>query len=105
MILINGKRYEFRVMEGFLKKTLGLMFMNKNNLLFLFKNKKRKRIAIHTFFCEPLYLYFFNEKKELIEKVYLKPFRIYFPKKKWKYLIESFKKLDLKEGDKISCDF
>ena len=89
-------------MDGILKKTIGLMFMKKNNLLYLFKNKKEKKVSIHTFFCEPLYLYFFNEKKELIEKTYLKPFRIYFPKKKWKYLIESFVDLKLKIGDKMN---
>ncbi len=92
-------------MKSALKKTLGLMFVKKNNLLFLFQNKKKKRIAIHTFFCEPLYLYFFNEKKELVEKVYLEPFRIYFPKNKWKYLIESFVELNLKKGDKIKFSF
>ena len=104
MIIIKGKKYDYLLMNSFFKKMFGVMFMKKNNYLFLFENKKEKKIAIHSFFCYPLFLYFFDKEKKLIEKVKLKPFRIYFPKKRWKYLIESFKELDINENDRFVLD-
>jgi uncharacterized membrane protein (UPF0127 family) len=42
----------------------------------------------------PIYVYFLNERKEVIEEVYLKPFRIYRTKEKVRYVVESAEKLE-----------
>jgi uncharacterized membrane protein (UPF0127 family) len=101
---LNIAEKDVRLFNSFFEKSLGVMFMKKNNKIFIFKQKKRKNI-IHTFFCEPLYIYFLNDNLEIIEKVYLKSFRIYATKKPFTYMIESFYDLNLKIGDKIILDF
>jgi len=101
---LNLKNKDIRFFNSFFEKALGVMFMKKNDKVFIFKQKKSRNI-IHTFFCEPLYIYFLDENLKVVEKVYLKSFRIYLTKKPFVYMIESFEDLGLKEGDKVVIDF
>jgi uncharacterized membrane protein (UPF0127 family) len=100
---VSLKNFDYRFIRGW-RKAIGLMFMKKNDKIFIFEKNNESKDIIHSFFCEPLYLYFLNKNKEVIEVKKIKPFRIYFPKNKFKYLIESFKDLKLKKGDKIIFD-
>ena len=101
---LNLKNKDIRFFNSFFEKSIGVMFMKKNDKIFIFKQKKSRNI-IHTFFCEPLYIYFFDEDFKLIEKTYLKSFRLYITRKPFVYMVESFEDLNLKEGDKIILDF
>ncbi|HIQ51039.1 MAG TPA: hypothetical protein EYH54_03640 [Nautiliaceae bacterium] len=101
---LSLKNKDIRFFNSFFEKLIGVMFMKKNEKVFIFKQKKSKNI-VHTFFCDPIYIYFFNENFELVEKVYLRSFRFYFTKKPFVYMIESFEDLGLMEGDKIILDF
>ncbi|MEO2154854.1 MAG: hypothetical protein ABGW69_03530 [Nanoarchaeota archaeon] len=100
---VSLKNFDYRFIKGW-RKAIGLMFMKKNDKIFIFEKNNESKDIIHSFFCETLYLYFLNKNKEIIEVKRIKPFRIYFPKNKFQYLIESFKDLKLKEGDKIIFD-
>ena len=96
-------KYNVRFADSFIKKAIGLMFFpKKKDFILIFVNKKERRDIIHTFFCEPLYLYFLDKDKKVVEKTFLKPFRVYLPKHKFKYLIESFEDLKLNIGEKIN---
>ncbi|MBI2106191.1 DUF192 domain-containing protein [Candidatus Woesearchaeota archaeon] len=69
-----------------LSKFRGLMFSKKRNLIFDLNNKRE---VIHGFFVFfPIQLYFLDESFKVLEKEILKPFRIYIPKVKAKYLVE-----------------
>ena len=84
-IVLEGKKYSVKKV-GFLGKVMGLMFSKKRNLLFELNNKN---ITVHGFFVFfPIHLYFLDENFNVVEKKILKPFRIYFPKCKAKWLVE-----------------
>jgi len=73
-----------------INKYIGLMFSKKikdKALVFDFKSQK---VSIHMFFVFfPIDLIFLNENKIVVEiKESLKPFQVYKPKKKVRYLIE-----------------
>ena len=85
-------------------KFLGLMFSKKKNLVFVFR--KEQRTGIHMFFVFfPIWVFFLDSKKNVVEKAYLKPFSFYMPRKKAKFLVEiskDFEKIpNFKENDKI----
>ncbi|MBI4144288.1 DUF192 domain-containing protein [Candidatus Woesearchaeota archaeon] len=76
-----------RVCKTFLSKTLGLMFQKPKPLLMVFE--KPKIVALHSFFVfGTIDVYFLNEKKEVMEKTRMKPFSLYTPKNKAKYILE-----------------
>ena len=95
-----------KICENIFSRTLGLMFSKKNkSLIFIFK--KEKIIPLHMFFVfYPIDVLFLNKNKIVVEiKGNLKPFTLYNPKKKSKYILElpknTIKKTKTEIGDKI----
>lgn len=85
--------------SGF-SKFLGLMFSPIKTTLFVFDRDVRH--SVHSFFVfSAIDLAFLDKNKRVVEVKRLKPFRIYFPKKKYRYLIEG-KKLGLKIGSRVT---
>ncbi len=96
-----------KVCKGILSKGLGLMFSTKpKNLIFIFK--KEKINPLHMFFVFfPIDTLFLDKNKIVVEvKENLRPFDLYTPKKKSKYVIElpkdSIKRSKTRIGDKIA---
>jgi uncharacterized membrane protein (UPF0127 family) len=72
------------------------MFSGIKTTLFIFDSDVR--YSIHSFFVfSTIDLAFLDKNKKVIETKMLKPFRIYFPKKSYRYLVEG-KNLKLKIG-------
>jgi hypothetical protein len=98
---ILAKRY--KICKSLLSRGFGLMFSKKRILVFVFD--KEKISALHMFFVFfPIDALFLDANKIVVEiKENLKPFSLYMPKKKAKYIIElpKTKKLDAKVGDRI----
>ncbi len=90
-LLENWKR-ETKYCKSLFSKFRGLMFSKKKILIFI--NKKEEFVSLHMFFVFfPIYVYFFNNKKQLIKTKRLYPF-ISFMSGKAKYIIESPYKLN-----------
>jgi len=83
-------------------QAIGLMFSLKKNFNYalIFDRKEETKIgaAIHMFFVfYPINILFLNSKKEVVDiKENLKPFFMYTPKKKARYIIELPTSVDLK---------
>lgn len=53
--------------------------------------KVNSRGTVHTFFMSfPISVFFLNGEFKVIEKTFLRPFRMYFPKINYKYFVEIF---------------
>ena len=80
-------------MNSLFSKAKGLMFtsssaVHDNAMVFVFK--KEKTVSLHMFFVfYPVDVIFLDQTKKVIEiKMNFKPFAIYIPKKKAKYVVE-----------------
>ncbi|MGC9079324.1 MAG: hypothetical protein ACP5G1_01150 [Nanopusillaceae archaeon] len=86
---------------GFFRSIIGLMFQipDKNTIYILDLGKDREDADVHTFFClKPLDIYLYDSNLNLVGyKKNMKPFRVYRPRKKFRYVIEG---IDLNE-DKL----
>lgn len=81
-------------------KFSGLMFSRIKTTLFVFDTDIKH--SIHSFFVfGTIDLAFLDERRNVIETKKLKPFRVYFPKKSYRYLIEG-KNLNLRIGSTIT---
>lgn len=79
-------------------------------MLFAFDSPTRANIDM-MFLSKPLYLYFMNSKKEVIDIQKAEPWgwnpqtwRLYSPGRPYTYLLESFEPLDIEEGDELEFD-
>lgn len=77
------------------------MFSRKKNLIFVFKNEKRR--SLHMFFVFfPIDVLFLDKNKKIIEiKRNLKPFSSYRSKKKAKFIVELAEKHNYKLKNKF----
>ena len=85
--------------DTFFKRFKGLMGKKDFEDALLFTNLKDS--SIHTLFMRfEIDIYFIDENKMIFDKVSLKPWRFYKPKKQAKYILETKKGLiKLKIGD------
>lgn len=85
--------------DSFFKRFKGLMGKKDINYALVFTNLKDS--AIHTHFMRfEIDVYFLDENKVVFEKVTLKPWKFYRPKKQAKYILETKKDaLKIKIGD------
>ncbi len=85
----------------FFKRFKGLMGKKDFNHVLVFANLTDS--GIHTMFMRfEIDVYFIDENKVIFDKVTLKPWRFYKPKKQARYIIETKKdKLNLDINDKI----
>jgi uncharacterized protein len=104
-IIIKNKK----LADTFLKKAIGLMFRFKEidfGLIFDMKYESKERVTLHMFFVFfKINVLFLNEDKKVVDKKKdFKPFSMYTPKKKARYVIELPKKINvdlIKIKDKI----
>ena len=87
------------------------MFSRKKNLLFVFR--KEGFVPLHMFFVfYPILVFFIDKDHKLVESAYLRPWQIYSPKHKSKYILEVstlppkllMKFKEIKLGIKITWD-
>lgn len=102
-----GKKVEVEVAENFLRRAWGLSLRGEGKMLFKFPRPSRARIDM-MLLSKPLYLYFMNSDKEVIEVQKAEPWsfnpkswKLYSPRKPYKYLLESFEDLGVEENQKI----
>jgi len=76
--------------DTFISKLLGLMFTLKADRALVFRFDKEKKVALHMFFVfYPIDVVYLNSDKKIVElKPYLRPFSVYFPKNKARYVME-----------------
>lgn len=104
----GDKEYEVEVAETLLNRAWGLSLRKEGKMLFKFPDNVRAGIDM-MMLSKPLHLYFMNEEKRVIEVQEAEPWgvnpktwKLYRPEKPYRYLLESFKDLDIEEGDKIN---
>ena len=95
-----------KLINSMLGHATGLRFSRQKNLIFELK-QERKEIIDMFFVFYPIDLIFLNKDKGVIElKRNFRPFAIYSPKKKTKYILElkkgTIKDYKIKLKDKIS---
>lgn len=83
----NRISIDVRECKNFFSKMSGLMFRTKSKpLLFIFKSKNKS--AIHSFFCVPFIIIWFNRDK-IVDFKFVKPFKLYVvPKNKFDQFLE-----------------
>lgn len=101
------KKFQADLADNFLRRIKGLSFRESGKMLFVFPWNTSASIDM-IFLSKPLYLYFMNEEKQIIEIQKAEPWswnpkswRLYSPRDSYRYLLESFDPLDLEEGDKL----
>lgn len=106
-IRVENQEIQVEQADTLIKRIKGLSFRKKGKMLFIFPKPGKNRIDM-MFLSKPLYLYFFDKDKRLIEKQKAKPWtwnpktwKLYKPKKEYQYLIESFEPLNIKQNDKL----
>ncbi|WP_407413250.1 DUF192 domain-containing protein [Methanobrevibacter sp.] len=99
----NNELIEIKIVRAntFFKRFKGLMGKKDIDFALLFTNLKDS--SIHTHFMKfTIDAYFLDENKVIFEKVTLKPWKFYKPKKQAKYILETKKDLlKLKIGEKL----
>ena len=87
--------------NSFFKRFKGLMGKKDIDFAMLFYNLKDS--SIHTHFMRfDIDVYFLDKNKVIFEKVTLKPWKFYKPKKQARYILETKKDcLKLKVGDEL----
>lgn len=76
-------------LTGF-KTYIGTMFRKVKDEVYILDLKKERKASVHTYFClQELDIFLVNEKLEIVESYKnIKPFRVIFPKNKFRYIIE-----------------
>jgi len=96
---------------SFFEQLSGLMFKERKDvdyaLIFILNEPSTFSATIHTFFMNfPIHLIFLDSSKKIVDiKKNLKPYNLYKPKHKSKYIIEIPSDINidyLKKGDKLS---
>jgi uncharacterized membrane protein (UPF0127 family) len=97
-----------KICSTILSKTIGLMFSRKQERALIFVFRKEIRESLHMFFVfYPIDVIFLNKDKKVVEiKKNFRPFAVYLPRNRAKYIIEapagSVKRSKTRVGDKIS---
>jgi uncharacterized membrane protein (UPF0127 family) len=93
--------------DSFLSRARGLSFRTSGKMLFAFPRPTGAKIDM-MFLSDPLHLYFMNSEKKVVDIQKAAPWswnpktwKLYSPDCKYSYLLESFEKLDVEEGDKL----
>lgn len=86
--------------ESFFEKLKGLRFRDSGEMFF--DLGEPTRAVVDTFLVrDDLYLYFLDEDFEVVETAFLPPNRFYTPDTEYRFLLESFKDLELEKGDEV----
>jgi len=102
--------FEVEVADNFLSRAKGLSFRSEEKMLFVFPDSTRSYIDM-MLLSKPLYLYFLDSEKQVIEVQKAEPWawnpktwKLYRPEKSYRYLLESFEELELSEGDMLEFE-
>lgn len=99
----DNKHVDIKIVHAnsFFKRFKGLMLKKDFDSAMLFSNLRDS--SVHTLFMRfEIDVYFIDESLQIFDKVTLKPWRFYKPKKQAKYILETKKNwLNLKIGDQI----
>lgn len=101
---------EAELADTMLKRAKGLSLKEKGKMLFKFSRDTNASIDM-MLLSKPLYLYFMNSDKEVIDVQKAEPWtrnpktwRLYSPERPYRYLLESFEKLDIEEGQQLEFE-
>lgn len=96
-----SKKIDIIYADTFYKRFKGLMLKKDIDYALIFTNLKDS--SIHTHFMRfEIDVYFLDENKVVFEKITLKPWKFYKPKKQAKYILETKKdELKIKIGDRL----
>lgn len=93
-----------------LSRAIGLSFRTKGKMLFAFSRDSKAFIDM-MLVSKPLHLYFLNSQKEVIDVQKARPWgidpwswKLYRPSSSYRYLLESFEKLDIEEGETLEFE-
>ena len=102
--------FKAELADTFLSKFIGFRFCSEGKMLFPFSRDTNALIDM-MLVPEPLYLYFIDSDKQVMEVQKADPWslnprtwRFYRSEESYQYLLESFEKLDLAEGDKLQFE-
>jgi len=102
--------FEAEVADNIVKKFWGLSLRNSGKMLFVFSRDVKTSIDM-MLLSEPLYLYFLDSDKKVVEKMKAQPWtwsprtwKLYRPEKKYRYLLESFQELKLEKDDVLEFE-
>jgi len=106
-IRIGGKEIKAEIADNFWKRLIGLSFSKKKNLLFIMPYESKW--CFWMFLVRyPIKIIFIDKNKKVVDIKIGKPialnpktWRIYVPRKKCKYVLETPFKLKVKIGDKL----
>ncbi len=80
-------RIKVKKVKSVFGKATGLMFSKPHNLIFIFKDERKRSLhMLFVFFS--IDVLFLDSKKKVVERATLKPFSLYTSKKKARYVIE-----------------
>lgn len=103
----DGESFTVELADSYLLRAKGMSFRNEGKMLFVFPSNTRSSIDM-MFLSRPLYLYFMDSEKKIIEVQEAEPWgldprtwKLYSPGQSYRYLLESFEVLDLEEGDRL----
>lgn len=106
-IKAKGEKLEVEIADNLYTRAKGLSLRNEGKMLFKFSRDSTAKIDM-MLLSRPLHLYFMNSEKKVIDVQKAEPWsfdprtwRLYSPRRPYRYLLESFESLGLEEGDKI----
>lgn len=104
---VGEESFDVELADSLLKKSWGLSMRSSGKMLFVFNFESRPPIDM-MLVREPLYLYFLDEGKNVIDVQEAEPWsfdprtwKVYRPKESCSFLLESFEDLGLEEDDSV----
>lgn len=107
---IGREKIEAELATSLLEKTKGMGFRKEGKMLFVFSSDTRARIDM-MFLSVPLQLIFQDSEKKVIDVQRAEPWsldprtwRLYYPGKPYRYLLESTEFLDVEKDDHLKFE-
>ncbi len=104
------EEFEASLADDVFSKFMGLRFRDEGKMLFTFEYGSWASIDM-MFVPRPLYLYFMDRDKTVIDVQKAEPWgpdprswRFYSSKSRFYYLLESFEKLEVEEGERLEFE-
>lgn len=109
-IQVSDRSFEAELADTVVSKFMGFRFRSEGKILFCFPRDTHALIDM-MLVRKPLYLYFMDSNKQVIEvqkadpwSLNPKTWKFHRPDEPYRYLLESFDKLDLAEGDRLEFE-
>lgn len=109
-ISVSNKTFDAEIADTFLSKFAGFRLRSEGKMIFKFSEDSKAFIDM-MLVPETLYLYFLDSDKNVIEIQKAEPWslnpktwKLYRPDKPYRYLLESFEKLELSKDDTLEFE-